>query len=37
MQLLQIYSTVEEVNRAKEALSVINDFKANGIEPTNEQ
>ena len=37
MQLLQIYSTVEEVNRAKNALGVINDFKANGIEPTNEQ
>lgn len=37
MQLLQIYSTVEEVNRAKEALEVINDFKANGIVPTNEQ
>lgn len=37
MQLLQIYSTVEEVNRAKDALEVINDFKTNGIEPTKEQ
>lgn len=37
MQFLQIYSTVEEVNMAKDALGVINDFKANGIEPTNEQ
>ena len=37
MQLFQVYATANEVNKAKEALKVIEDFKANGIEPTNEQ
>lgn len=37
MQLFQVYATEKEISKAKEALSIVNDLKANGIEPTNEQ
>lgn len=37
MQLFHIYTTAKEIDEAKNALNVIEDLKANGIEPTNEQ
>jgi hypothetical protein len=37
MQLFQIYTTEKEISKAKEALSVIEELKDNGIEPTSEQ
>lgn len=37
MKVFKICTTENEVNKAKGALKVIEDFKANGIEPTNEQ
>lgn len=37
MQTFKVYATAKEVSKAKEALKVIGDLRANGIEPTNEK
>lgn len=37
MQLFHIYATAKEIDEARKALNVVEDLKANGIEPTNEQ